>query len=1072
MGHSPEKGDDDFVKGFTLTILLALFVSGEAIADSESRLREIGPAFGIRLAGAEDAFSESRVYIVQLRTPSASEQHVASSLSVAGKPSPGRLLSAPRFDQTSASVESHVQRLATEQANLISRIGGNIEPIYSYRYALNGFAARLTPAQAVKVEHMQEVLRVWEDEVRPLTTNFSADFLGLFESPDGLRGPLGLTGDGVVIGVIDSGIAPQHPAVQDTREADRPRLCESNWAQASLLGRWLCGRFNRMQDVRIFDPPENWNGICQTGPRFIEADCNNKLIGARFFVDGARATGPIDAGEIFSPRDVDGHGTHTATTAAGNRVRASIFGTFLGRVQGMAPGARIAAYKACWLRPGGTRARCNTSDLANAIDMAVADGVDIISYSVGSSLFTVTAPDDIALLNAAKAGILSVVAAGNEGPNFDTITSPAGNPAVITAGASSRDGQHSLEAMQVDSPASIAGKYAVREASFTPALIDRDPIEGQLVLVDDNSTATVDGTTGVTFDACQSLTNASQVSGNIAFAQRGGCDFDVKVANAESAGAIAIVVFNLSGGPIVMIGDSVGIDIPALMVGAADGNLIHDEIDKGETVNVVLDKSFFLTEDDTGNNMGSFSSRGPGPVADILKPDVTAPGVNILAGTTPDAVGSRSDELFAFLSGTSMSTPHVAGIAALIKEAHPDWSPAAIKSALMTTAYQSVTLSDGSTQAIPFDFGSGHIDPNEAHDPGLVYDITADEYDAFSCGVGSPDVAQARCDELETNAFSFEPADLNQPSVSVSQMVATRTVTRRVTNVGDSSETFSADIVNPSGIDVQVTPPSLTVGPGDSATYDVTMTYQSGPLDFYRFGSLTWNGSDHAVRSVLSVRPVSLLAPGDIIAFGGSGSITFPVDFGYTGSYAPGVHGLNLPLVIDSFVDEDPNKTFTFRTTGGVTAHLIDVPADQLFVRFATFDALTDGDDDLDMFVFYSADGVNFFKIGESGGATSEERVEVILPDAGTYAVLIHGFETDNVAGGPGAFYTLLGWSFGIVDDPGNMTASGPAFVNSGTTEDVTVDWSGLAPDTIYLGGISHNTPDGLVSLTVISVEN
>lgn len=1053
-------------------MLCACLVALTAGAANETRLREGGPASGILLADSNARKNESKIYIVQLRTPSASEYHISSFARAAGKPLPGALQSLPRFDSNSAAIQSHVQRLEDEQAAVVANIGQNVETIYSYRYTLNGFAARLTAAQAVKVEHMPEVVRVWEDEVRPLATNFSAEFLRLFDPSSGLRGPEGLSGDGIVIGIIDSGIAPQHPALQDTREADRPRLCRSTWAETSLLGQWLCRRYDRMEDVLIFNPPENWNGICQTGPQFATTDCNNKLIGARFFVDGAQATGPIDPGEIFSPRDVDGHGTHTATTAAGNSVQASIFGTFLGRVEGIAPGARVAVYKACWLRPGGMRASCNTSDLANAIDMAVADGVDVISYSVGSSLFTVTAPDDIALLSAAKAGVVTAVAAGNEGPGFDTITSPAGNPAVITTGASSRDGQHSLEAMEVSSPSSLAGKYAVKEANFTPPLADRDPLDGQLILVDDDNTATIDGSTGTTFDACQSLVNASEVSGNVALIQRGGCDFDVKVANAESAGAIAAVVFNLSGAPIVMIGDPVGIDIPALMVGAADGNQFRDELDSGEIIEVVLDKGFFLSEDDTGNNMGSFSSRGPGPVADILKPDVTAPGINILAGSTPDAVNSVAGEFFAFLTGTSMSTPHVAGVAALLKEAHPDWRPAAIKSALMTTAYQEVTLADGTTPAIPFDFGSGHIDPNRANDPGLVYDITVDEYDAFSCGAGSPDVSQARCDDLQAGGLSFAPADMNQPSISVSEMIATRTVTRRVTNVGESSETYDAQIAFPPGIDVQVSPSMLIVGPGQSATYDVTLTYASGPLDFYRFGSLTWAGDDHSVRSVLSVRPSSVSAPGDIIAFGGSGSVSFPVDFGYTGTYSPLVHGLNLPLVIDDFVAQDPDKTFTLRTTNGVTAHTIDVPPDQLFMRFATYDALTDGDDDLDMYVYYCPDGVTCDKIGESGGATSEERVDVLLPDSGTYIVFIHGFETDNVSGGPGSFYTLLGWSFGIVDDQGNMTASGPAIVNSGTTHDVTVNWSGIAPGTIYLGGISHNTPDGLVALTVISVEN
>jgi len=1058
-----------------LTTLCVISIAGAtfadfALADFESRLRDGGPPTAIRLAGTEDASNESKVYIVQLRTPSAAEFHATSTTRVMGKPSVGQLQSTIAFDKNSAAVQSHIRRLENEQSGVIAKAGRNIEQIYSYRYSLNGFAAKMSPALANKVEHMPEVLHIWEDEVRPLTTNYSADFLGLFESEVGLRGAPGLDGEGVVIGVIDSGIAVDHPALLDTREANRPRACLSSWGETSLLGQWLCRRYEKMEDLLLFEAPENWNGVCQTGPQFLAENCNNKMIGARYFVDGATASGPIDPGEIFSPRDVDGHGTHTATTAAGNRVKASIFGTYLGRVEGIAPMARIAVYKACWLRPGATRSSCNTSDLANAIDMAVADGVHIINYSVGNSLFTVTGPDDIALMAATKAGILTVVAAGNDGPNFQTMGSPAGNPAVITVAASTRDGQHSVEAMKVTLPASVAGKYAVKEASFTKPLVDVDPLEGQLVLVDDDDDTLSDGTTGSSIDACQSLVNGSELTGKIALIQRGGCDFDVKVENADNAGAIAAIVINLSGDPIVMVGQSGTSDIPALMIGSADGDLLMEELNLNRVVEVVLDKSFVLNVADTGNVMATFSSRGPGPLPDILKPDVTAPGVNILAGNTPDAVNTDSGEFFAFRSGTSMSTPQVAGIAALLKQGHPDWSPAAIKSALLTTARQDVTLADDSP-AIPFDFGSGHIVPNNANDPGLVYDISDDEYDAFSCGVASPGIDPARCDELSAAGFSFNATDLNQPSIAVSRLISQRTITRRVTNVTENSESYTAEIVPPAGIGVQVTPNSLTLGPGQSASYDVTLTYQSGPQDIYRFGSISWVSDDHSARSVIAVRPLSIDAPAEIVSFGGSGSVTFPVDFGYTGGYSPVVHGLRLPYVEDGFVDQDPNKTFSFRTGDGVTAHLIDVPADQLYLRFSLFDELTDGNDDLDMYVYYCPDGINCAKIGQSGEATSREQVDISLPGAGTYAVFIHGFETDP-AGGAGTFYTLLGWSFGLNDDQGNMTATGPAFVNAGTTGDVIVNWNDLQSDTIYLGGISHNTPDGLVSLTLINIGN
>ena len=237
---------------------------------------------------------------------------------------------------------------------------------------------------------------------------------------------------------------------------------------------------------------------------------------------------------------------------------------------------RVLPYtKPAGFGPAATRSNCNTSDLANAIDMAVADGVDIINYSVGNTTLTVTGPDDIALIAAAKAGVLTAVAAGNEGPDFQTIGSPSSNPAVITVAASTRDGQQSLEAIAHRIPCVDRGQPThPGEANFTPPLADVDPLEAELVLVDDNDSSLPEGGTGNAIDACQALVNGGEVSGNIAFIERGGCDFDVKIANAEDAGAVAVVVFNLSGDPIAMNGDPGTIGIPAVMIGAGDGNLI------------------------------------------------------------------------------------------------------------------------------------------------------------------------------------------------------------------------------------------------------------------------------------------------------------------------------------------------------------------------------------------------------------------------------------------------------------------------------------------------------------------
>jgi hypothetical protein len=300
-------------------------------------------------------------------------------------------------------------------------------------------------------------------------------------------------------------------------------------------------------------------------------------------------------------------------------------------------------------------------------------------------------------------------------------------------------------------------------------------------------------------------------------------------------------------------------------------------------------------------------------------------------------------------------------------------------------------------------------------------------------------------------------------------------VTRRVTNVDDEAGSYLLEVSPPPGMRVDVVPDSIALAPGESATFEITIAYESGPLDLWRFGSLTWRSADHAVYSPIAVKPTSVLAPDERVTFGGTGTLSFDVEFGYSGGYSAGVHGLNLPRVFDGVVANDPDKTFQFNSTSvlGTTLHAVDVPANQLYARFALFDALTDGDDDLDMYVYYCGlDGSSCVRIGESGEPISDERFDVFRPAEGIYAVFVHGFETDPVQGGPGANYQLLAWGVGIVDDKGNMSASGPSLVNAGTTGTVTVDWTGLISNTIYLGAISHNTPQGLSALTLITIGN
>jgi hypothetical protein len=1013
----------------------------------------------------------SAVYIVKLKRPGAATYKGDASGYAATKPGPGN-----KLNRSSGSVESYVKYLETTQDRLLTEIGAADRKIYSYRYALNGFAARLSAAEASRLAQHPEVDRIWADTEQHVQADDTAVFLGLLDQDGGLRADLKLRGDGIIIGVIDSGIAPNHPSMRDYEE-QIPRVCTGQWAQASWLGLILCHAVrSHPPTVQTYDPPEGFQGVCQAGDGFTADDCNNKLVGARYYIDGFLARNDLDPNEYLSPKDADGHGTHIATLVAGNPVTASLFGTRIGEISGVAPRARVAVYKACWLKPGDTRASCATSDLAQAIDDAVADGVDIINYSIGSLETDLTAPDDLALLNALDAGVLSVVAAGNDGPTENTIGSPSSDPWVVTAAASTQTGSRFEEAIEVTAPADLAGRLQMREGSFTAQLSATGPAEGSLVLVDDGQTDLGSGAIGTVRDACEDLQNGADLAGNIALIERGGCTFQDKLQRAEAAGATAAVVYNNNGAPIVMNGDAGSVDIPAVMIGTADGQRLVDALAAADAVEVRLAKGVFLERRETGNQMSDFSSRGPDlSDADIVKPDLTAPGVDILGGNTPEPANGVRGELFQYLSGTSQAAPQVTAIAALLKEAHPDMTPGQLKSALMTTAYQGVTEADGETPARPFDMGAGHVDANRAIDPGLVYDTGFLDHAAYLCGLVERPFSDSDCSILAAAGYSFASRDLNLPSFGISEMISGDTVVRRVTNVGPPA-TYQASVNAPPGIDVVVDPPSLSLGTGETADFTVSFTNGGAARDEWQFGRLQWNDGTHTVGSPLAVRPVTLRAPAELFFEGADGSAVLPVDFGYDGQYFPGVHGLHPPFLdAAGFVDDDVTRQFSFRTGNGVTAHDIRVDPGDIFLRVALFDELTDGADDLDLYLFYCPTTDNCTQIGQSGGFTSDEKIDLIFPPPGFYRILVHGFQTDQVSGGPGANYELLAWALGTNDGAGNLQVEYTGQVADGDRWDFVVDWGPLDSGTRYLGGITHQTPfdpaTGFYALTLIDVD-
>jgi len=1074
---------------------------------------------------------EKRLYIVQLNDlPAARLKTRTEERTNADRRKAVR--KGGRFDANDSLVREHVAKLKRQRNEILTYLNAAQDVIHEYDYAFNGMAVMLTPQQAEQLRYRRGVKGVWEDEMRVVMSADSAEFMGLLDGTNGLHNGLDLKGEDLIIGVIDSGIAPNHPSFADRElEEDRemPGICDNEWARNSLLGRWLCGEYYGDGDKMYSAVPARWRGTCETGEGFDSDNCNNKLIGARFYRDAFETFGDIDEGEFNSPADADGHGTHVASIVAGNeRKKVTILSKNAGPVRGIAPRARVAIYKACWLRQDATRAICSTADLVDAINDAVADGVDIINYSIGALDYSLLDPDDLALLAASDAGILTAVSAGNDGDHDfltrGTIESPGATPWVITVGATSRPGNRIAPAVEISSPNSLAGLYESKEASFTPPLSSTDGISGALVLaVDGDNTTDDEAIPGSVYDGCTALVNADDIVGKIAFIQRGNCNFDTKVALAEQAGAVAAVIFSNSNELLVMNGDDSKGNIPAVMITQSDGELLRDQLLEDKSISITLNSKLTVSFSSDENTLADFSARGPDP--DFLKPDVVAPGQAILGAHTPDVANGFQGEQYQYLTGTSQSAPMVAGLAALVKEAHPDWTPAEIKSAIMTTSRQNILLSKGA-EADAFDIGAGHIVPNNAIDPGLIYDVKPNDYDEYLCRVDVDAAPRSlACNTLTNRNRVVRSNDLNLPSIQVNNLVAEREVTRRVRNPGQAA-TYRVSINEPEGVSVEVSPSQLVLSQDEEAEYTVRFESDGDVLQSWMFGDITWKSEEHNVYSPFAVISGYFEVPDDIRSAAATDTRQLPVQFGYNGSYQATSTGLIGPCVFPldgtagnectgsstATVTQDPSRNYVFtipaRTTRGVSRFEFTLDPDQVHMRLALFDQLTDsaGGDDLDLYVWKCGDP-EFNQVFVNAGddisdieleqgdeiviadefscmlnqansvgvsateGTSNEVIDFDFPTAGYYIVDVHAYEVD-LDGVPGSNFNMLAWTFGNEQENDNLIISGaPSIASTGTAVDLSVSWTGLESG-VFLGGVIHSDDgENALDYTLIDVD-
>ncbi|KAF3454633.1 hypothetical protein FNV43_RR05081 [Rhamnella rubrinervis] len=681
-------------------------------------------------------------------------------------------------DEVYSPMANHISLL--QEALQTSSVGNSL--VRSYRRSFNGFAARLTDSEKQKLAETEGVVTVFPSRYLKLQTTRSWDFIGLDQKAK--RNPTAESD--VIVGVIDTGVWPESESFSD--EGFGP-------------------------------PPKKWKGACDGGADF---KCNNKIIGARFYVSEATVNA--------TARDTIGHGSHTASTAAGNVVNnASFFGLAEGTARGGVPSARIAAYKVCEIQG------CSTENILAAFDDAIADGVDIISISIGGDP-TDYDQDTIAIgsFHGLNKGVLTVNSAGNSGPSAWSASSLA--PWMISVAASSTDRQI-VDKVVLGNGQTLVGasvnSFKLNGTSF-PLIYGKDVVAGQCSIDEARNCTCI---------------NQTAVKGKILI-----CDhFADPEAYVNVIGTIYLKTKAL---------DTAFVEpVPAAGLNRKAYTTVQNYFNSAKNPHGNISISIAIT-DSAAPKVASFSSRGPNIITpDILKPDITAPGMNILAAYPPVASPSESDVdkrsvKYNLVSGTSMSCPHVAGAAAYVKTFHPDWSPSAIKSSLMTTArVMTSTVSSGGD----FGYGAGHIDPVKAIDPGLVYETSRDDYINFLCGIGygADRVRLISGDKSSCPKVINEPKDLNYPSFShqvLSNGNSSVQFQRSVKNVGLANSIYKAEVAPNAKLNIKVVPESLSFKSlNELKTFNVTVEVGGLAPGSVLSSSIVWSDGTHSVRSPIVI---------------------------------------------------------------------------------------------------------------------------------------------------------------------------------------------------------------------------
>ncbi|RKT79184.1 peptidase inhibitor I9 [Terracoccus luteus] len=909
------------------------------------------------------------------------------------------------FDAKRSEVSSYRQTLRAKQGSIAKSVGAKVER--SYSLAVSGFSARLTRAQAQKLATNKDVLLVQKDEAMQVDTWQTPKFLGLDGGKKSVWSQLGgpnEAGDGVVVGVIDTGAWPENPSFAGAPITSTPQ------------GKWGLKRANGLTVMKKADG-DVFTAPCQTGEEWTVDDCNSKLISARYYPDTYLANVPEanrPDSEYISPRDGGGHGSHTASTAAGNNgVPMSVEGIDFGKGSGMAPGAKIAVYKTCFDDGDPDTGDCYTSGSVAAIEDSIEDGVDVLNYSISGSQTTVIDAVELAFEGAAEAGIFVAVSAGNSGPTSSTV---AHNSPWLTTVASTTH-------FNFENTVVLGNGQKYKGASIARAALPSSPLV--------NSTAAgLPGADATALNLCgPDVLDPAKTAGKIVVCTRGTYDRVAKSAEVKRAGGVGMVLANATPNSL----DADFHSVPTVHVDEVAGAAI-----KAYAATAGATASFQLGDTTGGTptplpQVSSFSSRGPALAngSDLLKPDISAPGSSVLAAVAPPSNSGRDFDLY---SGTSMAAPHIAGLAALYLGEHPNWSPMAVKSAMMTTSVDAKT-STGGKEGDNFAQGAGFVQPKAFFDPGLVVDSGAADFRGFITGQG-----------LDTGVPAISATDFNGPSVASGAVTGSLTTKRTFTATQKGTWTVKADIP---GFKVTAKPAKVTFTKvGQAKTVEMTFTRTSAPVDQWAQGHVFLTGPKF-VRLPVSLKPVALAAPAEVTGDVAAGSVGYTVTGGEDAAVTMTTQGLN----------ESQAKTGTI-TTGDQVQVPVTVAAGTTFSRF---DLDTVDNVDLDLFL-YRVVGGQASLVAQSATSSGDERIDLPNLAAGQYIALVDGYDT----AGATVDYRMDAYNVNPATAVGSFTVSpNPANLVQGASATVTASWTGLDASKRYLGWVGYSISNQKTIVTV-----